>query len=107
MECLAKAMEINGCGIWGNNITKTNVNRHVIRNGIHVGSKVESGARIFLFDSDRFQPDAINVKRHSILIAYYVQDFLEHMRKEIPVTADSVCQKSTSTVGRASSPFIA
>ena len=58
-----------------------------------MGRKVKSCARILLFNSYRLQLDAVNIKRYSILIAYNAQNFLEHVRKEIPITANSICHE--------------
>ena len=63
--------------------------------------------KIFLFDCNRFYFDTSCVKRYPIFMAYDTQDFLEYTSQEIPATTDPVRHKPTSTVGRASSPFMA
>lgn len=70
-------------------------------------SKIESCTKIFLFDCNRFYFDTSCVKRYPIFMAYDTQDFLEYTSQEIPATTDPVRHKPTSTVGRASSPFMA
>ena len=79
--------------MWNDDITKANIYRHIISYGIHMGSKIESCTRIFLFDCDRFYFDTSCVKRYPIFMAYNTQDFLEDTSQEIPVTTDPVCHK--------------
>ncbi len=48
--------------MWNDDIAKANIYRHIISYGIHMGGKIESCTRIFLFDRDRFYFDTSRVK---------------------------------------------